>query len=284
MCCQTKTNMQTWLCTAWPCAAKLRQTCRHDYVLPDHVLSNEDKLCRHDYVLPDHVLSNDDKPADMIMDCLTMCCQMMTNLQTWLWTAWPCVARHRQACRHNYIQLIACDAETMPHQAKGTPVLLLPFTSLLLSTSRQHTARALAPKSSKLSLIEHGPYMGGWPLHATLCAHTTIDHSTTQHKLRPFLGVWQATRKDDAAECKSTLDLLPEDLSLSCFGEGKLTQMSKRQGYQFFFVRCRFPGFFSAMSNTATWPRAQKLARPFQALSAKHVGALLYHSTRLAKT
>ena len=122
-------------------------------------------------------------------------------------------------------------------------VLSLPFTSLLLSTSRQHRARALAPKSSKLSLIEHGPYMGGWPLHATLCAHTTIDHSTTQHKLRPFWGVWQATRKDDAAECKSTLDLLPEDLSLSCFGEGKLTQMSKRQGYQFFFCAMPFSWF-----------------------------------------
>ena len=64
----------------------------------------------------------------------------------------------------------------------------------------------------------------------------TIDHSTTQRKLRPFLGVWQATRKDDAAECKSTLDLLPEDLSLSCFGEGKLTQRSKRQGYRFLFL------------------------------------------------
>ena len=61
---------------------------------------------------------------------------------------------------------------------------------------------------------------------------TLIDHSTTQRKLRPFLGVWQATRKDDAAECKSTLDLLPEDLSLSCFGEGTLTQRSKRQGYR----------------------------------------------------
>ena len=65
---------------------------------------------------------------------------------------------------------------------------------------------------------------------------TIIDHSTMQRKLRPFLGVWQATRKDDAAECKSTLDLLPEDLSLSCFGEGKLTQRSKRQGYQYFFL------------------------------------------------
>ena len=65
------------------------------------------------------------------------------------------------------------------------------------------------------------------------------DHSTTQRKLRPFWGVWQATRKDDAAECKSTLDLLPEDLSLSCFGEGKLTQRSKRQGYLFsFFFLC----------------------------------------------
>ena len=37
-----------------------------------------------------------------------------------------------------------------------------------------------------------------------------------------------------AAECKSSLDLLPEDLSLSCFGEEKLTQRSKRQGYRFF--------------------------------------------------
>ena len=64
----------------------------------------------------------------------------------------------------------------------------------------------------------------------------TIDHSTTQRKLHPFLGVWQATQKDDAAECKSTLDLLPEDLSLSCFGEGKLTQRSKRQGYRFLLL------------------------------------------------
>ena len=63
-----------------------------------------------------------------------------------------------------------------------------------------------------------------------------IDHSTMQRKLRPFLGVWQATRKDDAAECKSNLDLLPEDLSLSCFGEGKLTQRSKQQGYRFFLL------------------------------------------------
>ena len=63
-----------------------------------------------------------------------------------------------------------------------------------------------------------------------------IDHSTTQRKLCPFLGVWQATRKDDAAECKSNLDLLPEDLSLSCFGEGKLTQRSKQQGYRFFLL------------------------------------------------
>ena len=79
-----------------------------------------------------------------------------------------------------------------------------------------------------------------------------------QHKLRPFWGVWQVTRKDAAAECKSTLDLLPEDPSLSCFGEGKLTQRSKRHGYRFFFffVQCRFPGFLSAMSNTATWPHA----------------------------
>ena len=67
-------------------------------------------------------------------------------------------------------------------------------------------------------------------------SNSLIDHSTTQRKLRPFLGVWQATRKDDAAKCKSTLDLLPEDLSLSCFGEGKLTQRSKRQGYCFFYV------------------------------------------------
>ena len=116
-------------------------------------------------------------------------------------------------------------------------------------------------------------------------SNSLIDHSTMQRKLRPFLGVWQATRKDDAAKCKSTLDLLPEDLSLSCFGEGKLTQRSKRQGYCFCVcVWCRFPGFFSAMSNTATWPRARKLARPFQALSAKHLGALLYRGTRLAET
>ena len=67
-----------------------------------------------------------------------------------------------------------------------------------------------------------------------------IDHSTTQCKLRPFWGVWQVTRKDDAAECKSNLDLLPEDLSLSCFGEGKLTQRSKWQGYRFCFF-CAMP-------------------------------------------
>ena len=71
--------------------------------------------------------------------------------------------------------------------------------------------------------------------------NTVIDHSTTQRKLRHFLVVWQATRKDDAAECKSTLDLLPEDLSLSCFGEGKLTQRSKRQGYRVFFFFCAMP-------------------------------------------
>ena len=70
-----------------------------------------------------------------------------------------------------------------------------------------------------------------------------IDHSTTQHKLRPFLGVWQATRKDDAAKCKSTLDLLPEDLSLSCFGEGKLTQRSKQQGYRVFLCAMLFSWF-----------------------------------------
>ena len=70
-----------------------------------------------------------------------------------------------------------------------------------------------------------------------------IDHSTTQRKLRPFLGVQQATRKDDAAECKSTLDLLPEDLSLSCFGEGKLTQRSIRQGYHVFFCAMPFSWF-----------------------------------------
>ena len=29
-----------------------------------------------------------------------------------------------------------------------------------------------------------------------------IDHSTTQRKLRPFWGVWQATRKDDAPNVK----------------------------------------------------------------------------------
>ena len=67
-------------------------------------------------------------------------------------------------------------------------------------------------------------------------SNSLTDHSTMQRKLRPFLGVWQATWKDDAAKCKSTLDLLPEDLSLSCFGEGKLTQRSKRQGYCFFCV------------------------------------------------
>ena len=94
------------------------------------------------------------------------------------------------------------------------------------------------------------------PQHLNRTKTQTIDHSTTQRKLCPFLGVWQATRKDDAAECKSTLDLLLEDLSLSCFGEGKLTQRSvtqrsKRQGYQFFcvcdavflvsFLLCRTP-------------------------------------------
>ena len=70
-----------------------------------------------------------------------------------------------------------------------------------------------------------------------------IDHSTTLRKLRPFLGVWQVTRKDDAAECKSTLDLLPVDLSLSCFGEGKLTQRSKRQGYRVFLCVMPFSWF-----------------------------------------
>ena len=88
---------------------------------------------------------------------------------------------------------------------------------------------------------------------------SSIDHSTTQRKLRPFWGVWQATRTDDAAECKSTLDLLPEDLSLS--ENSHKGQNGKATGcccfcFLFFcfcfFVRCRFPGFFSAMSNTAT--------------------------------
>ena len=37
-----------------------------------------------------------------------------------------------------------------------------------------------------------------------------------------------------ATECESALDLSPEDLSLSCFAERKLTQRSKRQGYCFF--------------------------------------------------
>ena len=47
-----------------------------------------------------------------------------------------------------------------------------------------------------------------------------IDHSTTQRKLFGESG--KRPEKMAAAECKSSLDLLPEDLSLSCFGEEKL--------------------------------------------------------------
>ena len=101
--------------------------------------------------------------------------------------------------------IIMCSSKhAMPRQCpikqRESPVLSLPFTSLLLSTSRQHRARAFAPKSSKLSLIEHGPYMGGWPLHATLCAHTTILWSlkSAQTLHNPFgwqhkLSAWTCT-------------------------------------------------------------------------------------------
>ena len=135
--------------------------------------------------------------------------------------------------------------------------------------------------------------------HCLVTLSFIIDHSTTQRKLRPFWESGKRPEKIAAAECKSTLDLLPEDLSLSCFGEGKLTQRSKRQGYRFFvclffcfvfvFVFCAMPFSWFPFCHvehrhlTTRSAIARKLARPFQALSAKHVGAL-YRGTRLAET
>ena len=105
-----------------------------------------------------------------------------------------------------------------------------------------------------------------------------------QRKLRPFWGVWQVTRKDAAAECKSTLDLLPEDPSLSCFGEGKLTQRSKWQGYRFCCCAMPFSWFlFCHVEHrqlTTCSAMARKLARPLQAFNCQNTRAPHYTAAR----
>ncbi|KAK7484626.1 hypothetical protein BaRGS_00024152 [Batillaria attramentaria] len=55
-------------------------------------------------------------------------------------------------------------------------------------------------------------------------------------KLRPSSSVWQAPRNMAAASADNSansLSLVPEDLTLGCFGTN-LTQRAKRQGYRFF--------------------------------------------------
>ena len=84
-----------------------------------------------------------------------------------------------------------------------------------------------------------------------------IDHSTMQRKLRPFLGVWQATRKDRCSRMQKYSRPLAGRPVTVVFWWGKTHTKVKMARLLFFVcVRCRFPGFFSAMSNTATWPHA----------------------------
>ena len=64
-------------------------------------------------------------------------------------------------------------------------------------------------------------------------------HHFTARRFQPYAPPLSGSLASDpkmAAACASsnTLDLLPEDLSLACFGEIKLTQRCKRQGYRFF--------------------------------------------------
>ena len=64
-----------------------------------------------------------------------------------------------------------------------------------------------------------------------------IDHNALLWAVSSApLWDWESGKwlKKMAGKSDNTLDLLPEDMSPSCFGERKLTQWSKRQGYNFF--------------------------------------------------
>ena len=86
-------------------------------------------------------------------------------------------------------------------------------------------------------MLEYGHQMDGEQLHARLCAHPEISlepnrplHNALLPAVSsaPFGESGRRPKKMAVAESKSTLDLLPEDLLLLCFGERKLTQRSKR--------------------------------------------------------
>ena len=81
-----------------------------------------------------------------------------------------------------------------------------------------------------------------WWVYLSVGSEELIEWTTPQRNVSsaPFGESGKRPEKMAAAECKSTLNLLPEDLSLSYFGEGKLTQRSKRQGYRFFFCYAVF--------------------------------------------
>ena len=146
----------------------------------------------------------------------------------------------------------------------------------------------------KILSAHYGNASPVWDPHTSFRINTmdiTQQQQTTLQRIVSSAPFWESGKQPEkmaAAECKSILDLLPEDLSLSCLGEGNLTQRSKRQGYRFFVCAMPFSWFlFCHVKHrqlTTCIAMARKLARPFQALSAKHVGALLYSGTRLAET
>ena len=82
---------------------------------------------------------------------------------------------------------------------------------------------------------------GGW--HCCVNIYTSYESNRPLHNAplpavssAPFWESGKRPEKMAAAECNSTLDLLPEDLSLSCFGEGKLHTKVKTARLPFLFV------------------------------------------------
>ena len=115
-----------------------------------------------------------------------------------------------------------------------------------------------------------------------------MDHSTTQRKLRPFWGVWQATRKDGCSRMQKYSRPLAGRPVTVVFWWGKTHTKVKTARLPLFCFAMPFSWFvFCHVKHrhlTTCSAIARKLARPFQALSAKHMGALLYRGTRLAET
>ena len=64
----------------------------------------------------------------------------------------------------------------------------------------------------------------------------------------------------------STRDLLPEDLSLVCFGKIKLTQTCKRQGYRFFCVCVCVQGYLHKVGVSAHHGEVVAKAKCFRSM------------------